>query len=299
MDDMKKSCTRLVLGTAQLGLDYGVSNTAGKPSADIGLAILECAWAGGIRAFDTAHAYGSSESVLGDAFQAMGIQEQAKVTSKFPVDQRLDDSSLNESVDASLKNLRVSHIETMLFHRDDVLESWERIVGILESIRASGRVKKFGVSCYEPDRALKALECSKLDAVQVSASVLDHRFLNAGAMQVAHLKNVSLYIRSVFLQGLLLMNPDDLPKKVAFTEDAVRRFAGVAERVGLDRDELALCYVRDRWPKANILIGAETVDQIKKNISLWQKEVLSEDILMTIGEIIGQVDERIVRPDKW
>ena len=58
---------RLVLGTAQFGLDYGVSNTGGRtPFAEV-LSILAFAAANSVDTLDTAAAYGDAEDVLARA----------------------------------------------------------------------------------------------------------------------------------------------------------------------------------------------------------------------------------------
>jgi aryl-alcohol dehydrogenase-like predicted oxidoreductase len=57
--------SKLCLGTAQLGLDYGVNNLTGKPRFEESRAIIQTALESGITAFDTAPAYGDSEEILG------------------------------------------------------------------------------------------------------------------------------------------------------------------------------------------------------------------------------------------
>ena len=57
--------TRLGLGTVQFGLDYGVSNRAGRPDESEVAAILARAIEAGIGYLDTAPAYGDAESLIG------------------------------------------------------------------------------------------------------------------------------------------------------------------------------------------------------------------------------------------
>ena len=56
---------KMVLGTAQFGMDYGIANASGKPSKKEVFSILDLAWGKGVTRFDTAPDYGS-EKVLGD-----------------------------------------------------------------------------------------------------------------------------------------------------------------------------------------------------------------------------------------
>ena len=56
---------RLVLGTAQLGLEYGHTNITSMPTAIQALSIINYALEKGIKTFDTARIYGTAENLLG------------------------------------------------------------------------------------------------------------------------------------------------------------------------------------------------------------------------------------------
>ena len=56
------------LGTAQLGLDYGIANFSGKPDKNSAFEILNQSVKSGVRYYDTAAAYGNSEEILGEYF---------------------------------------------------------------------------------------------------------------------------------------------------------------------------------------------------------------------------------------
>ena len=294
---MESDCSRLVLGTAQLGVDYGVANACGKPSAEKAVSIVKTALDGGICMFDTAHAYGKSESVLGQAFSVLNVQNQVKIVTKFPFDQALDEASLFSSVDAARTKLGVPSLHTILFHRDDILDVWPNVKAGIGALKESGYVQHVGVSTYEPDRAFLALKSDGLDAVQVPASILDRRYESAGFFESA--RNVQVYVRSVFLQGLLLMKSDSIPESLGFTREVVRGVQALAEKAGLARDEAALAYVRDRWPGVRVLVGAETVDQIRRNIDIWESTSLTSEQLAEFENGVGVVEERVVRPDQW
>ena len=78
------SCSEpFVLGTAQLGFDYGVVNRAGKPEFESACEIVSAAWQGGVRQFDTAQGYGESEAVLGRIFQELHIEGSVKIHTKW------------------------------------------------------------------------------------------------------------------------------------------------------------------------------------------------------------------------
>ena len=63
--EMFKFTHKLGLGTAQWGLDYGISNTSGQSSQAEVTKILELATSVGIKIIDTASSYGNSEKIIG------------------------------------------------------------------------------------------------------------------------------------------------------------------------------------------------------------------------------------------
>ncbi len=70
------SVPRLVAGTAQLGMRYGIANRAGPPSQSRATEVIEAALDCRIRFFDTAQAYGTSEAFLGDALRQLGATKR-------------------------------------------------------------------------------------------------------------------------------------------------------------------------------------------------------------------------------
>ena len=121
---------RLVLGTAQIGMQYGIANKTGKPDLINAEQIIKEAWNGGIREFDTAQAYGESEKVLGNAFDNLNIKHSAKVITKFSPNLDLNiEKELRNSILTSLINLRIEKLHGILLHREEVLNCWDKGCG--------------------------------------------------------------------------------------------------------------------------------------------------------------------------
>ena len=199
--------TRLVLGTVQLGLDYGIANENGKPTQDQATAIIHEAWKNGIREFDTAQGYGKSESVLGKALSELGLSQEARVITKIdPSPDHCDAVAMSVALEKSLEKLKMEKLFGLMLHREETLSIWERGLGdILHDFVSSGRVERIGISAYSPARAIQALSIEGIDMVQLPTNILDRRFEKAGIFKLAEKRKKKIYIRSAFLQGLLLM----------------------------------------------------------------------------------------------
>ena len=107
---------KMVLGTAQFGMDYGIANINGKPKKKEVFDILDLAWKKGIRRFDSAPGYGS-EVLLREFITANGIQDEAIVLTKIPSLYGVSDfqTDIITNLESSLKNLGCP-IDVLFFH---------------------------------------------------------------------------------------------------------------------------------------------------------------------------------------
>jgi aryl-alcohol dehydrogenase-like predicted oxidoreductase len=290
----------LVLGTAQLGLPYGISNKTGKPDMPRAFAIVLEAWESGIREFDTAQAYGDSELILGKAIAELGFSQKAKIISKFkPNLNHLNAQAMSRSLDQSLERLGVQSLFGIMLHREDMLSLWDKGLGeILHSFVSSGRVKKIGVSLYSPDKAIEALNTEGVHIIQIPTNILDRRFENAGVFKLADEKKKEIYIRSVFLQGLLLIKSEEIAPEMAFARSVIEKLVSLSNDSGLSRQEIALGYIKSKMPKAYVIFGAEIPGQVRENVEAWKKKI-PESLGNKVRALFANVDERILNPSLW
>lgn len=290
----------LVLGTAQLGLSYGIANKAGQPDQAVATAIVREAWNQGIREFDTAQGYGDSEKVLGKALAELGFSKEARIISKFdPNLDHLNASDMSKALDESLESLGVSSLYGIMLHREEMLSLWNKgLSKILYDLVLSGRVHKVGISVYSPEKAIQSLNTEGIDMVQLPTNILDRRFERAGVFHLADEKRKTIYIRSVFLQGLLLMNPREIPEKMAFARPVLEKLDSLSRDSGLTRQEIALGYIKSEMPNAHVIFGAETPSQVRENMTVWQKET-PKLLCNRVKTLFTNVDEQILNPVLW
>jgi len=300
MDEHRGDPSRLVLGTAQLGMPYGIANRKGKPDAAMAESIVRTAWECGISRFDTAQAYGDSEAVLGRAFAILGIEAEVQVHTKL--DPRIpgeDERVLRRSVEGSLERLGVPALHSLLLHREEALDMLDGEFGeTLAELRRSGLVQHLGVSVYTPAGAFQAMETGLLEVIQIPASILDRRFKEAGVFGAAAEAGVEVHIRSAFLQGLVLMDIVDVPPALAAVKPVLGRLDELCQRYGLSRQAAALQYLRDRHPEASVLFGAEEPGQVAGNVRRWQEETPAGFLVEAEEAFLG-LDEEILNPSRW
>ena len=295
-----KTASRLVLGTAQLGMPYGIANSTGQPDFETAVAIIKTAWEGGIREFDTAQAYGESEAVLGRALSSLGIANDVRIITKL--DPKLDPhqgQDIKRAVDRSLERLQLPCLFGLMLHREEWLDDLDKGLGkTLQALVLDGWVQHLGVSLYTPAMALQALKSDIVDMIQVPANILDRRFADAGVFNLANEKRKQVYIRSVFLQGLLLMKPEDLPVNMGFAKTTLSKIDNLCAQYKYSRQQLALLYIKCKYPQVRIIVGAETLTQLEQNVNIWRNNHISTSEINEFDRLlIG--DERIINPSLW
>jgi len=275
-----KGVEMLVLGTAQFGMEYGVANQTGTPDESRVGEILDQAYLSGIRILDTAAAYGESENALGRA----GVSRWEVIT-KVPSLSGLSDDQLDgavyDSVLRSLDRLKIDCLSAVLTHdhRDMVGERGRRVLGALERLRAENRVRSLGVSIYTSSD-LDGLERATTQIVQAPFSVLDQRILGSDL-------SAELHVRSVFLQGLLLMPPHARPARFARWNGLLTRFDERVRDCGLDPVAFCLGFAAQQPAVAKCVVGVEHPDQLAgivtafgagRNVVIEAKDLASYDL---------------------
>ena len=296
---MKRSALP-VLGTAQLGLSYGVANRVGKPEQRAATEIVKEAWQLGIREFDTAQAYGDSESTLGKALADLELSTEAKIIPNPHPD--LDHKNADlilRSLNNSLKKISIPRFFCVMLHREEMLSNWRHGVSkSVETLVKSGLTQYIGISVYSPEKAITALKNPDFSMVQVPSNILDRRFEEAGVFEIALDRRKTIYIRSAFLQGLILLNPDEMPEFLSFAKITVTKLHELAQIYDVTVIEMALGYLKEMMPSAKIVFGAETSRQVKENFIAWQKGI-PRQMANEIRAMFKDVDERILNPTLW
>lgn len=256
----------LGLGTAQLGFSYGIANAAGLPSDDEARRVLAMAWEGGVRFFDTAQAYGVSEERLGNFIRLHPNNRQALIVSKLakPVDLVVSGADL---IRQSTDRIGIP-LWGMLLHHEDELEHWQaKWEEIFLAARSEGLLSYAGVSVYTPDTALTAINQPGLDIIQLPGNVFDRRTLRSGVFREAVAASKAVFVRSIFLQGLIGCTEENLPAGAGFAHEAVRTLNRFCAEREVEPNAFAVAYAARRWQPAVLVLGAEQPYQVMANIA--------------------------------
>jgi len=288
----------IALGAVQLGLPYGIANSNGKPDAQTCFAILDAAQGAGIRVLDTAQAYGDSEALIGKYCGAHPDRSFHVISKLNPGCDYRDGESVLKAVARSV-DLLGAPLASLLIHDPTQLRFWHAGVGdALMSCVASGYTESIGVSTYTPEEFEAALVIPDIRVIQAPFSALDRRLLVSGLLQQAVASGRVVFLRSVLLQGLLLMEPDAIPDRVSEARPLVAAWRRLCEEAELSPLAMALNYARQRAVGAILLTGCEQPDQVRANVALVGSKTLSESQLSAIDALPVPI-EKVVNPSLW
>lgn len=275
---------RIALGTAQFGLSYGVSNRRGQSSFDEIGRILDVARASGVDTLDTAVAYGDSESNLG----AVGVADWKVVTKlpAMPEGTASVEQWVREMVAGSLERLRLARLQGLLLHRPQDLRGpgAEDLARVLKALKSEGLIRKIGLSVYGPEELMSLPDSFEPDIVQMPFNILDRRLIRGGLLQDLKGKGVEVHVRSIFLQGLLLMEPGSRPHYFKRWEAVWKAWESWISDTGTDPLAACLNFALAHRDIDRVVVGIESVEQLSQILEaahsqspVWPADLQSED----------------------
>ena len=286
------SASKLALGTAQFGLDYGLTNYSGQTSQGEASQILTLAQELGIEVLDTASAYGEAESVLGN-HETSKFRVVTKI-SLPPKATELSESWVVEQVEESLLRLKKPSLSAVLIHAPENLRGphGARLIRGLIQAKESGLTEKVGVSIYEPRDLGWIFELLDPEIVQAPLNVFDRRLVSSGWLNRLSGRGVEVHVRSVFLQGSLLAEIQALPEFLMPWANEFLSFRKWADYQGLSPIEAALGFPLSLDGVDKIVIGVTSAQQLEEVVLASTASVIDYPTF-SLG------DPNLINPVNW
>lgn len=289
---MAPAASRIGLGTVQFGINYGISNTGGQvPAAEVA-SILASAHQAGIGVLDTAASYGKAEEAIGRTLQ--DSYSFRVVTKALPLSYGLD--AVERRARDSIVLLGHKPIDAILVHAAQDLASPDgpRLWSLLQRLRDEGLCERIGISAYVDDGPLELARKYQPDLMQVPFSLLDQRLMQRGVLDALKELDVELHVRSILLQGLLLMNPGRLPAKLAHAQPALAAARDHIRRAGLKPIEAALGFVLGQKAIDVAVVGVTSQTELSEILTA------AETALPELDWASCAIDDpKIVTPSLW
>ena len=284
---------RLALGTVQFGQPYGIANRSGQVCREETAAILDAAWHKGIDTLDTAIAYGESEKRLGE----IGVS-QWQIISKLPaIPKTCTDIAdwVQEAVEGSLERLRVPRLRGLLLHRPLDLTGLEgdKLSRALDALKEQNLVEKIGVSIYSPDELDVLWPHSRPDLVQAPFNPIDRRLAASGWLARLHQSGVEVHIRSIFMQGLLLMERDARPAVFQHWQSLWNQWHCWLNEQSLNPLQACLGLAMSQPETSRVMIGVDSLRHLQEIFASIQSSAIMPP------ESLASDNPEIIDPRRW
>jgi aryl-alcohol dehydrogenase-like predicted oxidoreductase len=303
---------KLVLGTAQLGLNYGINNTTGQVTPEVAKHLLESCMQHGVNYIDTASVYGNSEEVIGNVLAEIkftNIQVITKINIDVYISNQSSETDIYDAVDfqinKSIRNLKTSSLFTVLLHRASNLTDyngaiWSRLL----KLKHDGLIEKLGVSVQTPDELDKVLTYNEVEFMQLPFNILDERWSQSIELinNVKLERDITIHVRSVFLQGLLLSDNKEhwLRANCKNSELIIDWLHAIKSQIKRESlADLCIAYARSLSWVDGLVMGMESIEQLNDNMSLFKERLMSKKEISMIEKTRPKLTQETLNPAKW
>lgn len=298
----------IILGGAQLGMPYGITNAKGKISSIDSKKIINYAVKQGIKYIDTAAAYGDSEEIIGIALSSKSYKTIKVITKLLPFDDKKEDlrnsstckKLVRSSIYSSSKKL---DIDTILLHRAEHLNN-NFIIDEMLKMRDEKFFNKIGVSIQHPNELDYLNDNQFISTIQIPFNLLDHRWEDSinFIKKLKKKRLLTVHVRGIFLQGLLLSQNEALWKKANvknFTEIINWQFKILKDFKLNHMRDLCFNFVNSMDWVDNIVIGIDNFIQLKENFLLLKNKPLDNIKIDKIKKTRPQLKTSSLDPSQW
>ena len=284
---------KLVIGTAQLGFNYGLLKK--KINLKELKKIKNFLFKSNINIIDTAINYGDSEKIIGNS----SLNKLKIITKiKIPILKKKKlEKWFSVQIKSSLKKLKTNQIYALLVHdyKDLLGDRGKRYLELLIDLKKKNIVKKLGISIYDPKELDLIKRIFKPDIVQAPFNVFDQRLKNSGWLNKLKKSNVKIYARSCFLQGLLL--------NYSYTNSIKKSFAAYKNYLDLwfnwcrinkiSSLKACLAFLKQQKKIDYLVVGFDNLNHLKEIVKNFNQKSIS------IPDIFNNSNLNLIDPRKW
>ena len=203
--------------------------------------------------------------------------------------------------------LQVSCLDTALLHHfrqysDHGGAAWR----VLREAKARGEVQRIGASMYEPAEVYTALADPEMQHIQLPFNLLAAQFkTDAFSEAIAARPEVIVHVRSCYLQGILVSDRSRWPAfavRSGLADRAITALEGLCAELGRDsRVDLALAYCRGQPWISQVVLGVETIAQLRENLESFQQPPLTAAEIARVDEVVAELDvpARLLTTGEW
>jgi aryl-alcohol dehydrogenase-like predicted oxidoreductase len=284
---------KVIIGTVQFGIDYGITNSNGKIKDKELDEIFNFCNENSINFFDTAQDYGNSEEI-------MSYYKKKYTNINIITKSKFKNKNIEEVLKLSFDKFEIIHC--FMLHSFEDYENNE-LINTLLKYKKINKISKIGVSVYNIEESIRLLKDGIVDVIQIPFNYLDDQWFNEEFQHLISInKNIEIHVRSIFLQGLLLNKPLKYPSNITKCDfdNMEKIIMEICEILNLSKLELCFSYINSFYWVDKFLIGIDNLQHLKSNFNIVNKNLkLNETEILFINEKVKNINKIILNPSKW
>ena len=281
----------IIIGTAQFGEKYSISSNNGVNYIEANK-ILKEAYKNKINHLDTAINYFKAYNVL----KRINISNWNIIT-KFPNLKSVKNSQKQYNIYANniLKDFKVNKIKCVHFHNTNQLFSskGERLFKILKDLKEKKVINQIGASVYFPEDVDKLLKNYDFDVIQCPVNIFDKEFIIKKTLQKIKKRNIKVHVRSIFLQGLLLIETQKLPKYFKKWHNFFDIWQKYLIENKISALEACISFIKNEKDIDNVIVGVDSVIQLNQILKAFKSKKKVNNFNLKIN------DKYLLKPSLW
>ena len=196
-------------------------------------------------------------------------------------------------MEQSLERLGVNKVDGVMLHgAADPQIHGQGCADAVKALLDHGYTDRVGVSVYTAEDIEGMLPYEIFSMTQVPMSIFDQRLIASGSIEKLQQRDYSVFVRSVFLQGLFFLDPEkiDDPILLEHAVPKIRLLRSIAQELGITVAQLAIAFMRDCAGITSLVLGADTPEQVKSNIAYFDTPALEPAVMEQLRREFAQVD---------
>ena len=267
----------IIIGAAQLGTNYGIANSNKQFKLEERVNFLDFAYKNGFISFDTAYNYKNSHKIIG---QWISIKKRKPILySKIPKIKKIDNKVLTDIFSKMLSELNVTNLDGLFLHNP---KDWENIKMqiFINKILKKKLIKSFGLSIYEENQIYLN---ENIKIIQAPGNIFNQKVINSERLHNFSNNGGEVHIRSIFIQGLIFMNPNNIPTILEELKKPIFYIQNYAKEINIPIANLLLLAVNKIFPKAKLVVGLDDLEQITTLLEIYKNQISDSDLREVIN----------------
>ena len=282
---------KLVLGSTQIGMDYGYANNRRISQVEF-RKIEKLVHKSKIKFIDTAKSYGSSEKVIGNSkLKKLNIITKIKLPNKNNISIK---NWVSSEVLDSINVLKVKKLYGVLIHdyKDLLGKSGREYLHSLQELKKKKIINKIGISIYDPKEIKEILKFWKPDIIQFPFNIFDNRILNSKLIAILKKFKIKMYARSVFLQGTLIDDSSSFRFKKKY-KHLFSKFKNWCSKNNISKIQACLHFIKQYKKIDYLVVGFNNYNHLKEIIDVFKRKQI------IIPNKFSTNDINLIDPRRW